>query len=189
MLCARNSSNQNGGIDLGCEECSIPNSATTVRRHRSDFINKSDAGLIFPPNDSANAKAGLGQKQQALRPRARSSRDMVEGLSNRLIGEHLAISPRTAELNRANVLAKSGAKHSTMRYDTLGDRGFHRAISTGSALGCLSGWKISHAIWLALPTETYWAAPQERPRSKPRSKRFARFSASGSAMPLARCAK
>lgn len=37
---------------------------------------------------------------------------MVEGLSNRLIGEHLAISPRTVELHRANLLSKIGAKHS-----------------------------------------------------------------------------
>lgn len=37
---------------------------------------------------------------------------MVEGLSNRLIGQHLGISPRTVELHRANLLAKVGAKHS-----------------------------------------------------------------------------
>ena len=37
---------------------------------------------------------------------------MVEGLSNRLIGQHLAISPRTVELHRANLLGKIGAKHS-----------------------------------------------------------------------------
>lgn len=38
---------------------------------------------------------------------------MVEGLSNRLMGEHFGISPRTVELHRANLLAKLGAKHST----------------------------------------------------------------------------
>lgn len=37
---------------------------------------------------------------------------MVEGLSNRLIGEHLGISPRTVELHRANLLSKIEAKHS-----------------------------------------------------------------------------
>jgi FixJ family two-component response regulator len=37
---------------------------------------------------------------------------MVEGLSNRLIGEHLGISPRTVELHRANLLGKIEAKHS-----------------------------------------------------------------------------
>lgn len=37
---------------------------------------------------------------------------MAEGLSNRLIGQRLAISPRTVELHRANMLAKLGARHS-----------------------------------------------------------------------------
>ena len=37
---------------------------------------------------------------------------MVEGLSNRLIGKHLDISPRTVELHRANLLSKIGARHS-----------------------------------------------------------------------------
>ena len=37
---------------------------------------------------------------------------MVEGLSNRLIGKHLSISPRTVELHRANLLSKIGARHS-----------------------------------------------------------------------------
>lgn len=37
---------------------------------------------------------------------------MVDGLSNRLIGGQLGISPRTVELHRANLLAKIEAKHS-----------------------------------------------------------------------------
>jgi FixJ family two-component response regulator len=37
---------------------------------------------------------------------------MVDGLSNRLIGKHLSISPRTVELHRANLLSKIGARHS-----------------------------------------------------------------------------
>ena len=37
---------------------------------------------------------------------------MVEGMSNRLIGKHLSISPRTVELHRANLLTKIGARHS-----------------------------------------------------------------------------
>lgn len=37
---------------------------------------------------------------------------MVEGLSNRLIAKELAISPRTVELHRANLLGKIGARHS-----------------------------------------------------------------------------
>lgn len=50
---------------------------------------------------------------EKLSPREREIlAGMVEGLSNRLIGQHLAISPRTVELHRANLLAKIGAKHS-----------------------------------------------------------------------------
>jgi two-component system, LuxR family, response regulator FixJ len=37
---------------------------------------------------------------------------MAEGLSNRMIAEELAISPRTVELHRANLLNKMGARHS-----------------------------------------------------------------------------
>lgn len=37
---------------------------------------------------------------------------MVEGLSNRMIGERLEISPRTVELHRSNLLGKVNAKHS-----------------------------------------------------------------------------
>jgi two-component system response regulator FixJ len=37
---------------------------------------------------------------------------MAEGLSNRMIAEELAISPRTVELHRANLLSKMGARHS-----------------------------------------------------------------------------
>ena len=35
------------------------------------------------------------------------------GLSNRLIGEKLAISPRTVEIHRANMLNKMGAQHTS----------------------------------------------------------------------------
>ena len=35
------------------------------------------------------------------------------GLSNRLIGEKLAISPRTVEIHRANMLTKMGANHTS----------------------------------------------------------------------------
>lgn len=35
------------------------------------------------------------------------------GLSNRLIGEQLAISPRTVEIHRANMLTKMGASHTS----------------------------------------------------------------------------
>ena len=38
---------------------------------------------------------------------------VASGLSNRLIGEKLAISPRTVEIHRANMLNKLGANHSS----------------------------------------------------------------------------
>ena len=36
---------------------------------------------------------------------------VADGMSNRRIGEHLAISPRTVEIHRANMLNKIGASH------------------------------------------------------------------------------
>lgn len=38
---------------------------------------------------------------------------VADGLSNRLIGERLAISPRTVEIHRANMLNKMGASHTS----------------------------------------------------------------------------
>jgi len=38
---------------------------------------------------------------------------VADGLSNRLIGEKLAISPRTVEIHRANMLNKMGATHTS----------------------------------------------------------------------------
>lgn len=38
---------------------------------------------------------------------------VADGLSNRLIGEQLAISPRTVEIHRANMLTKMGASHTS----------------------------------------------------------------------------
>ena len=38
---------------------------------------------------------------------------VAEGLSNRMIGEKLAISPRTVEIHRANMLNKMGANHTS----------------------------------------------------------------------------
>lgn len=38
---------------------------------------------------------------------------VADGLSNRLIGERLAISPRTVEIHRANMLNKMGANHTS----------------------------------------------------------------------------
>lgn len=38
---------------------------------------------------------------------------VADRLSNRLIGERLAISPRTVEIHRANMLNKMGANHTS----------------------------------------------------------------------------
>jgi two-component system, LuxR family, response regulator FixJ len=38
---------------------------------------------------------------------------VTDGLSNRLIGERLEISPRTVEIHRANMLTKMGASHTS----------------------------------------------------------------------------
>ncbi len=38
---------------------------------------------------------------------------VADGLSNRLIGEKLSISPRTVEIHRANMLNKMGANHTS----------------------------------------------------------------------------
>ena len=38
---------------------------------------------------------------------------VADGLSNRMIGEKLAISPRTVEIHRANMLNKMGANHTS----------------------------------------------------------------------------
>ncbi len=38
---------------------------------------------------------------------------LAVGMSNRLIGEQLDISPRTVEIHRANMLTKIGAQHTS----------------------------------------------------------------------------
>ncbi len=51
---------------------------------------------------------------QRLTPREREVlAGVADGLSNRMIGERLAISPRTVEIHRANMLNKMGASHTS----------------------------------------------------------------------------
>lgn len=58
----------------------------------------------------ANARSRI----QRLTPREREVlTGVASGLSNRLIGEQLSISPRTVEIHRANMLTKIGANHTS----------------------------------------------------------------------------
>jgi len=64
-----------------------------------------------------------GARLREARARSRISRltprekdvliGVTDGLSNRLIGERLSISPRTVEIHRANMLGKLGAGHTS----------------------------------------------------------------------------
>jgi two-component system, LuxR family, response regulator FixJ len=52
----------------------------------------------------------IARRVESLTPRERQVLDgLVEGHSNKAIGRHLAISPRTVEVYRANVMTKMGA--------------------------------------------------------------------------------
>ena len=72
--------------------------------------------------ETASASIGSLRLREArarsrVRKLTRREREVLEGvadgLSNRLIGERLAISPRTVEIHRANMLNKMGAQHTS----------------------------------------------------------------------------
>jgi FixJ family two-component response regulator len=71
--------------------------------------------------DRARSVAGAKLREAVARSRVerltRREREVLAGvaggLSNRLIGEKLAISPRTVEIHRANMLNKMGASHTS----------------------------------------------------------------------------
>jgi two-component system, LuxR family, response regulator FixJ len=59
-------------------------------------------------------QARARSRVQKLTPREREVLSgITEGLSNRQIGERLAISPRTVEIHRSNMLHKVGANHTS----------------------------------------------------------------------------
>ena len=66
---------------------------------------------------SGNARLREAMARSRIRKLTRREREVLEGvadgLSNRLIGERLAISPRTVEIHRANMLGKMGANHTS----------------------------------------------------------------------------
>jgi FixJ family two-component response regulator len=65
----------------------------------------------------ANAKLREARARRQVQSLSRRERQvlagMAEGLSNRLIGERLLISPRTVEIHRSNMLTKMGARHTS----------------------------------------------------------------------------
>lgn len=64
---------------------------------------------------SARLREAMARSRiQRLTPREREVlAGVADGLSNRMIGERLAISPRTVEIHRANMLTKIGANHTS----------------------------------------------------------------------------
>ncbi len=64
-----------------------------------------------------NARLREAMARSRVQKLTRREREVLEGvadgLSNRLIGERLAISPRTVEIHRANMLNKMGASHTS----------------------------------------------------------------------------
>lgn len=66
---------------------------------------------------SGNVRLREAMARSRVQKLTRREREVLEGvadgLSNRLIGERLAISPRTVEIHRANMLTKMGANHTS----------------------------------------------------------------------------
>jgi two-component system, LuxR family, response regulator FixJ len=64
-----------------------------------------------------NARLREAMARSRIQKLTRRAREVLagvaDGLSNRLIGERLAISPRTVEIHRANMLNKMGANHTS----------------------------------------------------------------------------
>jgi FixJ family two-component response regulator len=64
-----------------------------------------------------NARLREAMARSRIRKLTRREREVLsgvaDGLSNRLIGQRLEISPRTVEIHRANMLTKMGANHTS----------------------------------------------------------------------------
>lgn len=68
-------------------------------------------------NLRSNARLREAMARSRIQKLTRREREVLagvaDGLSNRKIGERLAISPRTVEIHRANLLTKMGANHTS----------------------------------------------------------------------------
>jgi FixJ family two-component response regulator len=85
-------------------------------------IGTAQLSAVITEAESNSARIGsLRLREARARSRVkrltRREREVLEGvaggLSNRMIGEKLAISPRTVEIHRANMLTKMGANHTS----------------------------------------------------------------------------
>ena len=78
-------------------------------------------GILIKAQEQGNSTRNVKLREAIARSRidclTRREQEVLScvanGLSNRLIAEKLAISPRTVEIHRANLLNKMGAKHSS----------------------------------------------------------------------------
>lgn len=109
-----------------CENPAIPRVVRAVLAGALDYIDwpvgEAQVRLAIEMAEQSGAAAGNVRLREAMaRSRiqklTRREREVLEGvadgLSNRLIGERLAISPRTVEIHRANMLNKMGANHTS----------------------------------------------------------------------------
>ncbi|MGB7656564.1 MAG: LuxR C-terminal-related transcriptional regulator [Novosphingobium sp.] len=108
------------------ENPSIPRVVRAVLAGALDYIDwpvgEAQVRLAIAMAEQSGAASGNVRLREAMaRSRikrlTRREREVLEGvadgLSNRLIGERLDISPRTVEIHRANMLNKMGANHTS----------------------------------------------------------------------------